>query len=109
MAVPDPTPLRVQRLLGWMARQDFATLTTGEPSLLRQVEKIVVESHRHLYRAQGRQWSRPIAYHWLRYEDPLPVARLLEGVKRLRRRGASFEAEAVEKACAEAGRSGFLN
>jgi hypothetical protein len=92
-----------------MVRQDFSTMTAGEPSLLRHVEAIVVESHRRLYALQGREWSRPIAYHWLRYEDPLPVARLLEGVKRLRRRGAIFDAEAVEKACAEAGKNGFLN
>ena len=92
-----------------MARQDFATVTAGEPSLLRQVEAIVVESHRRLYVAHGKAWSRPIAYHWLRYEDPLPVARLRDGVNRLRRRGAAFDAEAVEKACTEAGASGFLN
>jgi hypothetical protein len=92
-----------------MLRQDFSSMTAGEPSLLRCVEGIVVESHRRLYALQGRPWSGPIAYHWLRYEDPLPVARLLEGVKRLRRRGAFFEAEAVEKACTEAGKKGFLN
>jgi hypothetical protein len=92
-----------------MVRQDFSTMSAGEPSLLRRVEGIVVESHRRLYKLQGRPWSRPIAYHWLRYEDPLPVARLLEGVKRLRRRGAIFDAEAVEKACTEAGKNGFLN
>jgi hypothetical protein len=92
-----------------MVRQDFSTMTNGEPSLLLRVEGIVVDSHRRLYLLQGRPWSRPIAYHWLRYEDPLPVARLLEGVKRLRRRGAVFDAEAVEKACTEAGNNGFLN
>jgi hypothetical protein len=92
-----------------MARQDFSAMTAGEPSILRRVEGIVVESHRRLYALQGRAWSRPVAYHWLRYEDPLPVARLLEGVKRLRRRGAIFDAEAVEKACTEAGKNGFLN
>ena len=92
-----------------MVQQDFGTMSAGEPSLLRRVEGIVVESHRRLYAVQGRPWSRPIAYHWLRYEDPLPVARLLEGVKKLRRRGASFDAEAVEKACTEAGKRGFLN
>jgi hypothetical protein len=92
-----------------MARQDFATLTAGEPSLLHQVEAIVVESHRRLYAAEGRPWSRPIAYHWLRYEDPLPVARLRDGLKRLIERGASFDAEAVEKACAKGGANGFLN
>lgn len=83
-------------------------MTAGEPSLLRQVEGIVVESHRQLYAAQGRAWSKPIAYHWLRYEDPLPVARLQDGVRRLRRRGVSFGAEAVDKACAKAGENGFL-
>jgi hypothetical protein len=92
-----------------MARQDFATMAAGEPSLLRQVEGIVVESHRRLYTARGKPWSRPIAYHWLQYEDPLPLARLRDGVKRLRRRGAAFDAEAVEKACAKAGENGFLN
>ena len=92
-----------------MVRQDFGTISAGEPSLLRRVEGIVVESHRRLYAQQGRPWSPPVAYHWLRYEDPLPVARLLEGVKKLRRRGAIFDAEAVEKACKEAGKGGFLN
>jgi hypothetical protein len=92
-----------------MARQDFVTVTAGESSLLRQVEEIVIESHRRLYSAQGRTWSKPIAYRWLHYEDPLPVGRLRDGVKRLRRRGASFDAEAVEKACAEAAGGGYLN
>jgi hypothetical protein len=92
-----------------MARQDFATVAAGERSLLHRVERIIVESHRRLYAAEGRLWSRPIAYHWLHYEDPLPVDRLLDGVKKLRRRGASFDAEAVEKACKDAGKSGFLN
>jgi hypothetical protein len=92
-----------------MARQDFATLTIAEPSLLGHVEAIVVEGHRRLYLDRGRPWSQPIAYRWLRYEDPDPVARLREGVKKLRRRGASFDAEAVEKACKEAVDHGFLN
>ena len=84
-------------------------MAAGEPSLLRRVEGIVVESHRRLYALQGHPWSRPIVYHWLRYENPLPVARLQEGVKKLRRRGAIFDTEAVEKACTEAGKKGFLN
>jgi hypothetical protein len=91
-----------------MAHQDFATVTAGERSLLHMVEGIVVESHRRLHEAQGRPWSRPIAYHWLHYEDPLPVDRLRDGVKKLRRRGAAFDAEAVEKACTKAGKKGFL-
>ncbi len=90
-----------------MALQDFTFLV--ESGLLRKVERIVVEGHRELYSAQGRRWSRPVAYRWLRYEDPAPVQRLAEGVKRLRQRGGKFDAEAVEKACAEASRTGFLN
>jgi hypothetical protein len=90
-----------------MARQDFAKVAAGEPSLLRQVEEVVVESHRLLYEKEGRPWSRPIAYHWLRFEDPMPVARLQEGVKQLRRRGASFNPDAVEKACKEAVKVGY--
>jgi hypothetical protein len=90
-----------------MARQDFAAILAGD--LLAQVERIVVESHHRLYQDQGREWSRPIAYRWLRYEDPMPVARLQEGVRKLRRRGASFDAKAVDKACKEARKRGPLN
>lgn len=90
-----------------MELQDFTFLV--DSGLLRKVERVVVESHRELYSAQGRHWSRPDAYRWLRYEDPAPVTRLAEGVKRLRRRGGKFDAKAVEKACAEASRTGFLN
>ena len=90
-----------------MGRQDFDLLVGS--GLLAQVEKIVVEGHRELYLAEGREWSRPIAYRWLRYEDPVPVKRLAEGTKRLRRRGGKFEPEAVDKACAEAVKRGFLN
>jgi hypothetical protein len=90
-----------------MARQDFGTLSAGEPSLLRQVEEIVVESHRTLHEAQGLAWSKPLAYRWLRFEDPMPVARLQEGVKKLGGRAASFDAGAVEKACKDAAKVGF--
>ena len=38
-----------------------------------------------------------------------PVARLADGVRRLRKRGARFDAGAVDKACAEASKRGFLN
>jgi hypothetical protein len=92
-----------------MAGQDFAVLSKGDPSLLREVELIVVESHRKLYEAEAKKWSRPIAYRWLHYEDPMPVVRLLEGVQRLRNQGAPFDPEAVEKACNTAGKDGFLN
>jgi len=90
-----------------MGRQDFDVLVKS--ALLAEVEKIVVEAHRDLYLAEGREWSRPIAYRWLRYEDPMPVTRLLEGTKRLKRRGGRFDSEAVEKACALASQMGFLN
>jgi hypothetical protein len=90
-----------------MAGQDFEFLV--QSGLLSEVEDIVVEGHRTVYESQGRAWSRPIAYRWLRYEDPEPVARLAGGVKRLRRGGATFDPGAVEKACAEASKRGFLN
>jgi hypothetical protein len=92
-----------------MSAQDFETISSGEPSLLALVEDLVLKAHRELYESQGRPWSRPIAYHWLRYEDPQPVARLVEGVEKLDRLGAGFDAVAVEKACIEASRRGFSN
>lgn len=90
-----------------MAGQDFDSMSAGEPSLLRRVEEIVIESHRRLYESEGRRWSKPIAYRWLRFEDPMPVARLQEGVQELRRRGVSINPDAVEKACLEAAKHGF--
>jgi hypothetical protein len=90
-----------------MAGQDFHLLV--ESGLLVQVEQIVVDGHRSLNESTGLPWSPALAYRWLRYEDPMPVARLLDGVKRLRRRGVEFDADAVDKACVEAGKWGFLN
>jgi len=90
-----------------MGRQDFDVLVKS--GLLAGVENVVIDAHRDLYLAEGREWSRPIAYRWLHYEDPMPVMRLLEGTKRLRRRGGRFDSEAVEKACALASQKGFLN
>jgi hypothetical protein len=90
-----------------MALQDFTKVSAGEPSLLRQVEEIVIESHRRLYEDQGRSWSKPIAYRWLRFEDPAPVARLQEGVKELRQRAARLNPDAVEKVSHEAAKDGF--
>jgi hypothetical protein len=90
-----------------MVRQEFATVSAGEPSLLRQVEEIVVESHRRLYEGQGRAWSKSIAYRWLHFEDPMPVARLQDGVKELRRRAATIDPDAVEKVCKDAAKLGF--
>jgi hypothetical protein len=90
-----------------MARQDFIAVSAGEPSLLRQVEEIVIDSHRQLYEKEGRPWSKPIAYRWLRFEDPMPVARLQEGVKELRSRVAAINLDAVEKVSREAAKRGF--
>jgi uncharacterized protein YprB with RNaseH-like and TPR domain len=89
--------VRLSHLLAWMAERRFADLlATG---LLKDVEEIVVGA----YLAGHAGTSRPAAYHWLRYEDPDPVARLAEGVRRLRKTGARFDAEAVDKACTKAG------
>ncbi|GAC1472253.1 MAG: hypothetical protein PVS3B2_01870 [Candidatus Dormibacteraceae bacterium] len=90
-----------------MAGQEFQVLV--ESGLLGHVEEIVVESHRNLYLAEEKEWSPPVAYRWLRYEDPMPVERLLEGTERLLRLGGTFDSEAVEKACAEASKQGYLS
>jgi hypothetical protein len=90
-----------------MEGQEFESLAGS--GLLEQVEQIVVEGHRNLSESDGLAWSPPMAYRWLRYEDPEPVRRLLEGAKMLRERGVDFDAGAVEKACAEASQKGFLN
>jgi hypothetical protein len=90
-----------------MATQDFSTMSGGDSSLLRQTEEIVIDSHRRLYEREGRTWSRPVAYRWLRYEDPMPAERLLDGVRWLVQRGANFNPDAVEKVCKDAGKYGF--
>jgi hypothetical protein len=73
--------------------------------LLKDVEEIVVRAYLDVHPGA----SRPDAYRWLRYEDPDPVARLVEGVGRLSGMGARFDAEAVDKACAKARALGLLN
>jgi len=90
-----------------MARQDFTKVSAGEPSLLRQAEEIVIESHRRLHEEKGQAWSKAVAYRWLRFEDPMPVARLQEGVRELVRKGARFNLDAVEKVGREAEKDGF--
>jgi hypothetical protein len=90
-----------------MTRRDFRLLV--ESGLLSRVEQIVVDGHHALQESKGLAWSPPDAYRWLRYEDPEPVARLAEGTRKLRRRGVEFDAGAVDKACAEAVRKGFLS
>jgi hypothetical protein len=90
-----------------MADQDFADIARGDPSLLGQVEAIVVDAHRRLYEKEGKAWSPPVAYRWLRYENPMPVKRLVEGVEKLEMAGATIEGAAVDKACAEGVARGF--
>ncbi len=90
-----------------MRRQEFSSLVGS--GLLHEVERIVVAAHRTFELERGHAWREPDAYRWLRYEDADPVGRLGEGVEKLRGRGAEFDAEAVDKACAKASKAGFLN
>ncbi len=71
--------------------------------LLRDVEEVIVKAY--LEAHPGAE--RSDVYRWLRYEDPDPIARLSDGVRRLRQMGVTFDAEAVDKACAEASKQGF--
>jgi hypothetical protein len=67
-----------------MAAEPFDMLLQGDPQLLRVVETLVVDMHRRWYETSGRSdWSEPKAYQWLHYEDPDPVGRLTDGVRRL--------------------------
>jgi hypothetical protein len=86
-----------------MAETEFPSLVAG--GLLKDVEEIVVEAYLGLHPGA----ARPEAYRWLRYEDPQPVARLADGVRKLRKEGARFDPRAVDKACAKASDQGLLN
>ena len=86
-----------------MAGQDFDSLVAG--GLLREVEEIVVQA----YLESNPRASRAEAYRWIHYEDPDPVARLSDAVRKLGTEGARFDAEAVDKACAEASKLGYSN
>jgi hypothetical protein len=67
-----------------MTAQPFERLLEGDPPLLGSVETIVVGAHRDWYEASGRtDWTEPKAYRWLHFEDPDPVARLADAVRRL--------------------------
>jgi len=86
-----------------MAGQEFSTLV--DSGLLKDVEEIVVGA----YLAAHPRAGRPDAYRWLRYEDPEPVERLVEGARNLAERSAQFSEVAVDKACAKASKLGYLN
>jgi hypothetical protein len=91
------------RLLGWMAEQDFDLIVAA--GLLREVEGVVVSAYLDAHPGA----SRPEAYRWIRYEDPDPITRLADAVGKLGKRGARFDAEAVDKACEEASKLGYSN
>ena len=64
-----------------MRAQPFESLPRA---LLEGVEGIVVEEHRVLFgEVLGEAWSRPRAYHWIRYEDPDPIGQLILATERL--------------------------
>ncbi|MBJ7598705.1 MAG: hypothetical protein DLM67_23100 [Candidatus Nephthysia bennettiae] len=84
-----------------MREQDFE-LVRGE--LLTELERLVVSEHaaRHAG-VLGERWSPPDAYRWIRYEDPDPIARLIEASRRL----AAGWASAADRPAFAAMRSGF--
>lgn len=86
-----------------MAGEEFGRLVSS--GLLKDAEELVVAA----YRGAHSGASRPQAYRWLRYEDPMPVERLRDGVARLMVERARFDAGAVDKACAKARKMGYSN
>ena len=90
-----------------MRLQDFEAVVEGEPSLIQLVERAVVDAHRRWHLREGRQWSEPLAYRWLHYEDPDPLARLVEGLRRLEAEGVEVDAALARTALAEGLRRGF--
>ena len=94
-------------LLGVMAQTPFERLLEADPPLLGEVETIVVAAHRDRYEAAGgTDWTEPKAYRWLRYEDPDPVTRLADGVRRLLPEVAAHESE-IDSVIALARRRGI--
>ena len=64
-----------------MRAQPFESVSS---ELLTGVEGLVVEEHRVLFgEVLGQEWSRPRAYHWIRYEDPDPIGQLSLATERL--------------------------
>jgi hypothetical protein len=52
--------------------------------VLDAVERLVVAEHRALFEGVlGEPWSPPIAYRWIRYEDPDPIGQLIRATERL--------------------------
>jgi hypothetical protein len=105
-----------------MAGREFGEVA---PELLVALERVVVENHAALHRdALGQAWSPPAAYRFIRYEDPDPIARLVEaslrleeewdalsarpGVAAARERAARREAERLREALAIARRLGYV-
>jgi hypothetical protein len=64
-----------------MRAAPFASVSSA---LLEGVERLVVEEHRVLFaEALGQPWSPPVAYRWIRYEDPDPLGQLIAASERL--------------------------
>jgi hypothetical protein len=64
-----------------MRGEDFERVC-GE--LLVELERLLVAEHGALHAGLlGERWSPPGAYRWIRYEDPDPIARLIEASGRL--------------------------
>jgi len=64
-----------------MRAQPFESVSSA---LLEGVERLVVEEHRVLFsEVLGEPWSPPVAYRWIRYEDPDPVGQLIAASERL--------------------------
>jgi hypothetical protein len=101
------------RLLEWAAGQDFELI---RPGLLQFLEEIVVESHAALHRDLLREpWSRPMAYHWIHYEDPKPVHQLLKAAQKLNKEWsqtgheAQINTEHLAAAITQARRLGYAD
>jgi len=64
-----------------MRAQPFESVSAA---LLEAVERLVVEEHRVLFaEVLGQPWSPPVAYRWIRYEDPDPIGQLIAASERL--------------------------
>jgi hypothetical protein len=64
-----------------MRAQPFESVSSA---LLEGVERLVVEEHRVLFaEVLSQPWSRPVAYRWIRYEDPDPIGQLIAASERL--------------------------